>query len=166
MHKLRWRTLNDPSGDIKVSGRNRAASRKHQPSRARAASTATGQSTRLLFEEGTYVELGYTFVTPNVSGVQVLPLPGSPAGSPSGDVAPDYSSLNLGFRTDITDELSFALIIDEPIGASVDYSAIAPGTGYLYRFGTGSTADLSSTQTTLAARYEMPSAFPSMAACA
>jgi long-chain fatty acid transport protein len=117
------------------------------------------QTTALLFEEGTYVELGYTFVTPNVSGVQVLPLPGSPAGSPSGDVAPDYSSLNLGFRTDITDELSFALIIDEPIGASVDYSAIAPGTGYLYRFGTGSTADLSSTQTTLAARYEMPSGF-------
>ena len=118
-------------------------------------------TTGILFEEGTYAELGYSFVSPDVSGVQVLGIAaaGSPAGSNSGDVAPSYSFTSLAFRTDVTDQLSFALIIDEPIGASVDYAAIAPGTGYLYRFGTGSTADLSSQQTTLAARYEMPNGF-------
>lgn len=125
------------------------------------------QTTSMLFEEGTFVEFGYTFVSPDVSGTQVFdptafgaPINTLPtfAGATSGDVAPSYSHMNLGFRTDISDEISVALMIDEPIGASVDYSGgFVPG--YLYGFGQGSTAELSSHQLTLAARYEMPTGF-------
>ena len=118
------------------------------------------QTTAMLFEEGTYVELGYSFVSPDVSGVQIIAAGGaSPLGSASGDVAPSYSYSSLAFRSDITDELSFAVIIDEPIGASVDYAGLGLSPGYLYRLGTGSTAELSSSQLTVAARYEMPTGF-------
>lgn len=118
------------------------------------------QSTSLLFEEGTFLELGYNFVSPDVSGVQVLDAGvGSLAGSRSGNVTPDYSFASLGFRSDITDQLSYAIILDEPIGANVDYSGVGFGGGYLYRTGEGSQAELTSHQLTVAARYEMANGF-------
>jgi long-chain fatty acid transport protein len=117
------------------------------------------QTTAILFEEGTYLEFGYNYVSPRVSGTQVLPFPGSVVGSSSGDMAPAYSFSSLAYRTDITDALSFALILDEPIGADVDYTGLGATPGYLYRTGFGSQAELRSHQVTLAARYEMPNGF-------
>jgi long-chain fatty acid transport protein len=80
-------------------------------------------------------------------------------GSSSGDMAPAYSFSSLAYRTDITNALSFALILDEPIGADVDYTGLGATPGYLYRTGFGSQAELRSHQVTLAARYEMPNGF-------
>lgn len=119
------------------------------------------QTTALLFEEGSYLEFSYTHSSPNVSGVQVLNLSsaGSPAGSESGDVAPAFSYGSLGFRTDVTDAVSVAITIDQPIGASVDYSANGRNPGYLYRAGVGSQAELTSQQLTVAGRYEMENGF-------
>jgi long-chain fatty acid transport protein len=118
------------------------------------------QTTSILFEEGTYVELGYTYVSPDVSGTQVINAGAtSLAGSQSGDVAPAYNFSSLAFRTDVNEQLSFALIIDEPIGANVDYAGLGAAGGYLYRLGSGSQAELTSEQLTLAARYEMPNGF-------
>jgi len=126
------------------------------------------QTTSMLFEEGTYVEFGYTFVNPDVSGTQVItPNALSPAGSRSGDMAPSFSYSSLGFRTDVTDQVSVMFLIDQPIGADVDYSGtgftgvpVPPlNGGYLYRFGTGSFAELRSQQLTIAARYEMENGF-------
>ncbi|MFW5654240.1 MAG: OmpP1/FadL family transporter [Roseicyclus sp.] len=123
------------------------------------------QTTAMLFEEGTYLEFGYTFSNPGVSGWQVfdpddysLPLP-TFSGARSGDVAPSFSHYSLAFRTDLDDALSLAIILDEPIGASVDYAANGFTPGYLYRLGAGSQAELSSEQITVAARYEMPNGF-------
>jgi long-subunit fatty acid transport protein len=119
------------------------------------------QTTAMLFEEGTYLELGYTFTNPDVSGTQVLDASpfGAPAGSRSGTVSPDFSHYSFAFRTDVTEALSFAIIYDEPIGAIVDYTANGFNPGYLYRLGAGSQAELSSEQVTFAARYEMPNGF-------
>lgn len=118
------------------------------------------QTTAMLFEEGTYLEFGFTYASPDVSGVQVINAgPTSLAGSPSGDVAPSFSYANFGFRSDVTDALSFAILVDEPIGANVDYAALGGAPGYLYRSGFGSQAELTSNQLTVAARYEMPNGF-------
>lgn len=119
----------------------------------------SGQTPAILFEEGTYVELSYSYANPEVSGTQRIAAGlASPAGSSSGNIAPSYWFAGLAYRTDITDRLSFALIYDEPIGADVNYAGIAPP-GYLYRFGTGSQAEINSQQWTAALRYEFENGF-------
>lgn len=121
-----------------------------------------GASPAILFEDGNYVELNYSFANPDISGTQSIPVPasasppfpGAPLGSGSGDIAPSYSFVGLSFRGDITERLSFALIFDEPVGADVDYVAIGPTAGYLYSIGSGSQAEINSRQFTAALRYE------------
>ena len=113
-----------------------------------------GQSPAILFQDGTYVEFGYTYVDPDVSGVQAIVAGAtSPSGSVSGDITPSYSYASFGYRQDITEELSFALIYDQPIGANVNYLPNG-GTGYFYGTGAGSQAEISSQALTLAVRYE------------
>jgi long-subunit fatty acid transport protein len=84
---------------------------------------------------------------------------GDVVGAQSGDVAPAYSFSSLAYRQDITEDLSIALILDEPVGADVDYSGIGGPPGYLYRFGTGSQAEINSHQLTAALRYELDGGF-------
>lgn len=113
-----------------------------------------GQSPSILFQEGTYVEFGYTYVDPDLSGTQQQNASAlSLIGSESGDIAPSYSYSTFSYRQDITDQLSFAVIYDEPIGANVDYAPNG-GSGYLYGSGFGSQAEIQSQALTLAARYE------------
>lgn len=113
-----------------------------------------GASPAILFQEGTYVEFGFTYVDPEISGTQTRTASGaSLAGSQSGDIAPAYSFASLSYRQDITDELSFAVIYDQPIGADVDYMPNG-GSGYLYGSGLGSQAEIRSQALTVAARYE------------
>lgn len=104
----------------------------------------TGFTTGILFEEGTYVELSYGSVSPSVTGnVTGVPV------AASGDISPQYSTVTLGYHQDITDQLSFSLVIDEPVGANVSYPVGAP-----YPF-QASFAELSSRQITAALRYEI-----------
>lgn len=112
-----------------------------------------GSSPAILFQDGTYVEFGYTYVDPELSGVQAIPAPGAPAGSDSGDIAPAYSYASFAYRQDMTDTVSFALIYDQPIGADVNYAPNG-GSGYLYGTGAGSQAEIRSQALTLAVRYE------------
>lgn len=90
------------------------------------------QSTNILFEPGRYVELSYRHVWPNVKGSM-----GDGAFS-SGNVSPTYNTFALGGKMDITPDTAFALIIDQPIGGSVEYPT---NTGYLI---SGTTASLES----------------------
>ncbi len=110
------------------------------------------QSVAILFEQGNYVEFTLGEVSPNVSGVQQVPLT-TPAGSSSGDMAGDYTTWSLAVKTAITDKLNFALILDEPIGADVDYKT---GTGYSYG---GSTAAIDSHALTAMLRYKLDGGF-------
>ena len=103
----------------------------------------SAQSVAILFEQGRYVELSFGRFAPDVSGVSPL----SP-GASSGDMAGDYNSWSLGYKMDLGDRMTFAMILDQPIGANVDY---ATGTGYPLG---GSTAKLSSSAVTALLRYK------------
>ncbi len=105
----------------------------------------SNQSVAILFEEGTYAELGFTFGDPSVSGIS------NPGANASGDMSPAFSSLSLSYRQDLTDQLSFAIILDEHIGAAADYPMMA---GYPFA---GSTAELDGQALTALIRYEFPS---------
>jgi long-subunit fatty acid transport protein len=95
-----------------------------------------------LFEEGTYAELGYSFVNPTVSGVM------NAAPIASGNIAPTYGYATLGYHHDLSDTLSFSMMVDAPYGADVAYP-----TGGLYPFA-GSKATVRSQQLTFALRHE------------
>jgi len=110
-------------------------------------------TTSMLFEEGTYVELSYSNVSPEVSGVGVNSLF---AGRNSGNISDSYSVARLSFRQDITEALSFALISSEPYGSNVNYG---PST---YPFA-NSTAALSTNMLTAALRYEFDNGFSAYA---
>jgi len=113
----------------------------------------SSQSTAILFEDGTYAELSYGYVEPSVSGVQGFTVFGPLLeGNTTGDVAPGYSVPSFGFKTELADKLHAALIIDQPIGAHVDYA----DPGYLYGFLGGSQAELKSYGVTALLRYELP----------
>ncbi|AMY69706.1 outer membrane protein transport protein [Frigidibacter mobilis] len=107
------------------------------------------QSVAILFEKGNYVEFSLGDVSPNVSGVQQYPV----TGNSSGDMAGDYTTWSLGVKVAITDKLDFALVLDEPIGADVDYKT---GTGYAYA---GSTAAIDAHALTAMLRYKLDGGF-------
>jgi long-chain fatty acid transport protein len=99
----------------------------------------SAQSVAILFEEGRYVELSFGHFSPDVSGT---------LGVSSGDMAPSNNTFSFGYKMDINDNIDFALVLDQPIGADVAYPT---GTGYLLA---GTTADLSSTAITGLLRYK------------
>lgn len=101
------------------------------------------QSVAILFEEGRYAELSFGRFAPDVSGSVGGGLLGS------GDMAGDYNSWSLGYKMDMGERMSFALILDQPIGANVDYPASAAP----YPLA-GSTATLSSSAITALLRYK------------
>lgn len=106
----------------------------------------SSQSVAILFEQGRYVELNFGRFSPDVSGTV-----GGGAVS-SGDMAGDYNSWSLGYKMDIGDRMAFAMILDQPIGANVDYPASAAP----YPLA-GSTAKLTSSAITALLRYKFES---------
>lgn len=77
----------------------------------------SGQDTSIIMKEGSLLELTSISVAPKVTGENRVLATGS-----TGDVTPDYSYTNIGFRTDINDDFSLAVIQEEPFGASVDWT--------------------------------------------
>ena len=114
-------------------------------------------SVGLLYESGNYLELNFGYVSPEVSGTQSVNAgPGSLAGADSGNMSEDYTQLGFGYKNDLSENLSLALIIDQPIGADVDYSG---DTTYLYGGGggnpEGSSASIDSVGITTILNYKM-----------
>ena len=103
----------------------------------------SGQSIGAIFEDGKYVELSYGYVMPSVTSTV-----GAGTVS-SGNVAPNYGSAGLAFKTDINDKVSLALIIDQPFGADVAYSETDAG----YPI-SGTHAQVKSTAITAVGRYK------------
>jgi len=103
-----------------------------------------------LFEKGNWAEFSLGRVAPDVSGTQQfgLPLPGTVGGS-SGDVAVDYANIAGAVKFQLNDQWALGLIVDQPIGAAVDYSNPA----YVYGVGAGSEAEISSMALTFMAHY-------------
>ncbi len=96
----------------------------------------SGQPIGIIFEDGgktgAYAELSFGYVMPSVDGTDVAAF----GGSDTGNVAEDYGVLGLGYKRDINEQLSFAVIIDEPYGADISYP-------------TGESAALGGTEATL-----------------
>ncbi|OAN73998.1 hypothetical protein A8B78_17790 [Jannaschia sp. EhC01] len=75
-----------------------------------------------LFEEGTYAEMSFSFVSPDVSGT--APAFGNTA---SGNMSEDYFSYGFAYRTDLTDSLSLAVIFNDAFGADISYENSVAG---------------------------------------
>ncbi|MEM9755915.1 MAG: hypothetical protein AAF914_07980, partial [Pseudomonadota bacterium] len=99
------------------------------------------QSMAILFEEGTYAELSFSHVMPDTSGT---------LGVSSGSVIPSFNNVALRFRQDFTESLSFAIVLENHVGADVDYPA---GNGYALA---GTNAELNGESLTAVLRYEFP----------
>ncbi len=82
----------------------------------------SGQNISILFEQGRYAEFSLGYSRPEVSGTD-LPLGPFPGGGESGDVANNFFQLGLGFKADVNEQLSYAVIFDQPFGADVEYGA-------------------------------------------
>jgi long-subunit fatty acid transport protein len=76
----------------------------------------SGQPVTLLFEPGSYAEIGFGLIFPDIEGTDS-------AGTPSGTVYDTVGGVAAGVRTDLSDAWSAALILDEPYGVIVDYPA-------------------------------------------
>jgi long-subunit fatty acid transport protein len=114
------------------------------------------QSVAILFEEGTYAEVNLGYFSPDVSGALGVPIGPFPAGSPSGDMAPGYTTLSFGYKQALNDLIDLAIIVDQPIGADVSY----PGTFGLAPYPlAGTTATLESYAVTGLLRYKLPNNF-------
>ena len=79
----------------------------------------SGQSTSVLFGEGNLLEITSVSVSPSVTGTYGAGV----GGGAITNVAPSYSFINLAFRTDISDDMSLAIIQDEPYGAHVNWTS-------------------------------------------
>ncbi len=102
------------------------------------------QSVAILFEKGRYAELSFGRFDPSVSGGV------GPGGIiSSGDMAGGYNSWSLGYKMDIGDRMALAMVLDQPIGANVNYPASAAP----YPLA-GSTATLTSNALTALLRYK------------
>jgi long-chain fatty acid transport protein len=115
----------------------------------------TSQSVAMIFEKGNYAELSFGSVKPKVSGVGAgaVANPAQPTpGLPTGDMAGDYTQIAMGVKTAISSKLDFALILDNPFGADVNY----PVTGY---YASGATAELNTSALTAVLRYKINDSF-------
>lgn len=97
----------------------------------------------LLFEDGNYMELSFGLADSDVSGFN------GGFGGESGDMASTFYSLAFGYKRQLSDNLSMAIIMDEPVGANVAYPA-GP-----YAFAE-STADVESLAATGLLKYTTP----------
>lgn len=105
------------------------------------------QSVSVLFEEGRYAELSFGSIQPSISGVQ------SVGGIDSGSAIQSFTSIGFAYKQDLGEKLSLALIMDQPIGADVEYPT---GTGYAFA---GGNATVDSVALTTVLNYQIDDNF-------
>lgn len=111
----------------------------------------SGQSITALFESGRYAEFSLGAVSPDTSGVSTV-FSGA-AGRSSGNMTDNFFTFGAAYKADLNEQLSYAIIYDQPFGADVAYDA---GTGY---FAQGASAEFNSNAITGILRYKMPNNF-------
>ena len=109
----------------------------------------SGQDTSIILKEGNLLEVTSVSVKPKVTGIYTTPgIPDN--GLTTGDGVPNYSFTTMGFRTEINDNMSLAIIQDTPFGAEVDWTSGTSG----YSF-TGVKAKIESSATTALMSYDL-----------
>ena len=101
------------------------------------------QSMDILFQKGSYIELGVIHGWPRVSGTNTA----FPPLGQTGNVARRFFGGSLSFKGDINDQLSYAMILDQPYGA---YTLYPSGTGLA-----GSLGKIENTTLTGVLRYQL-----------
>lgn len=109
----------------------------------------SNQHLGVLFETGRLVELGFTHVSPDISGNDTAIF----GGSATGDVSGSYTVPNISYKQDFTDSISGAIIVDTPFGLDLDYP-----TGESVALG-GTTATVDTVAVTGVMRYKMNNGF-------
>ena len=79
----------------------------------------SGQAIGILFEEGNYAEFSLGYTTPSVDGSDLATT------GPTGEVADEFITAGFGLKYQLNDNVSLALIIDEPYGSDISYPTIA-----------------------------------------
>lgn len=112
-----------------------------------------GDPSMILFEKGkNYLEFSAATVHPSVSGTPR----GVPTG-PTGNMTNRYESFALGYKHQLNDKIALAFVMDEPVGASVNYRTPPALLGGSF-FG-GSNAEVSSVAFTGLAKYSVNDRF-------
>lgn len=123
----------------------------------------TDQGFDALFETGNYAELSFGHVRPKVDGVDATQYgPGGvvvyPGGVATGNVSGKYNTVGFAYKRDFTDQLSGALILEQPFGADLYYpNPATDGEGTPLLGGTSASVD--STHLLALVRYKMPNNF-------
>lgn len=105
------------------------------------------QSLAILFEQGNYAELSFGGADPTIEGTDSL-------GFDTGDVAQGFGFVGLAYKHQFDDNLSAAIILEQPFGADISYPSAAEGGSVLI----GETrAKVDSTTITALARYRFDS---------
>jgi long-subunit fatty acid transport protein len=123
---------------------------------------AIPSTTRIIFEEGRYIEFGIAYADPDQSGDDVtLPPLLSPTGTPlsfqgnTGDVFDGHWNFSGSYRADINERWSYALLFDQPFGADTTYGN-GPMTGPAGVFNyDGTNAELNTFQITGVLAYDL-----------
>ncbi|MGJ8610402.1 MAG: transporter [Octadecabacter sp.] len=116
----------------------------------------SGQGIGAIFEDGDYAELSFGSISPTLSGVGLNGARNS-ASTSTGDIAPTYSQLGLAYKTQVNEQVSLAVIYDQPFGADVDYGEFdATGQSYILA---GYNAQVESDGVTALIRYEINPSF-------
>ena len=82
-------------------------------------------SSRILFEEGRYLEFAFTYVDPDLEGegggVEVSPGVVVPIAGSTGDIFDGFKAFGAGYKADLNEQFSYALSVDQPYGVRTDY---------------------------------------------
>ncbi|MFU1476899.1 hypothetical protein ACM25N_03995 [Roseovarius sp. C7] len=102
-----------------------------------------GDPSQILFEEGNqYLEFSVTHVAPNVSGTDT-----TGGFGPTGNITKSYQNWAFGYKNEINDKITFAFVVDEPVGADVSYDTAGA-------FFSGSNASVNSIAATAMMKYQ------------
>ena len=101
-------------------------------------------STSVLFEDGRYLQFSFSTADPTLSGVGGA-LDSENAGT--GDLLERFATFGAAYKADINENLSYAFILDEPVGVDTNYPVIETS-GY-----SGTVAELNGLQLTSILAY-------------
>jgi long-subunit fatty acid transport protein len=104
----------------------------------------SGQGIGFMFEQGTYAELSFGIVSPTISNTPLI------GALEAGDIGQTYTQLGAAYKTDLSEQLSIGVQLDQPYGAHVQYPAGPLGGGF---------AELTSSAVNVIGRYKFDGGF-------